>query len=171
MDPAIKQMNVALLRYFQAEERAGGLFVALGAAALALAGWFFVGEHPLRAALWPLGAIGLLQILVGANVYLRTERQLRALVRRLNSDPADFRRHEAGRMTTVQRRFRLLRQLELILIAVGLLLVLRGTDWAPWGPGVGWGLLVQSVVTFAFDHFAERRGAEYLAAIERNLGG
>ncbi|MDX1998039.1 MAG: hypothetical protein SF066_10005 [Thermoanaerobaculia bacterium] len=171
MDPAIKQMNVALLRYFQAEERAAALFIGLGAAAVALAAWFFVGEHPLRPALWPLAGIGLVQLAVGATVYFRTERQVRDLVGRLNSDPAAFRALEAGRMATVQRTFGLLRRLELILIALGLLLVLRGTDWAPWAPGVGWGLLVQSVVTFAFDHFAERRGAEYLAAIEGNLGG
>lgn len=171
MDPAIKQMNVELLRYFHAEERAAALFVGLGAAALALAAWFFVGAHPLRPALWPLAGIGLVQLAVGATVYFRTERQVRDLISRLNSDPAAFRALEAGRMTTVQRTFVLLRWLELILIALGLLLVLFGAEWAPWAHGVGWGLLVQSVVTFACDHFAERRGAEYLAAIERNLGG
>lgn len=171
MDPAIKQMNVSLLRYFHAERRAGALFVLIGAAALALALWFALGEQPLRAARWPLAAIGLGQVLVGATVSLRTEGRIARLLGRLNSDAKAYRAMEAPRMKSVMRSFQVLRWTEIALAALGFALVTFGDRWAPWAAGAGWGLLVQSIVTLALDTFAERRGADYLDAIRRNLGG
>lgn len=172
MDPALKQMNVSLLRYFHAEKRAGGLFVLIGAAALGLAGWLFAsGEHPLRAAFWPLAAIGLLQLIVGAHVYLRTEGQIVQLLGVLNSDPAVYGAAEQLRMEAVMASFAVLRSVEIAVAASGLALLTLGADRAPWCRGAGWGLLVQGVVTFALDFFAERRGADYLAAIRRNMEG
>lgn len=171
MDPAIKQMNVSLLQYFQAEKRASALFVLIGAAALALAWWFYGGEHPLRAALWPVGALGLLQLIVGTNVFRRTEGQITQRLGRLNADPAAYRAAELPRMEAVMRRFVVLRWAEITLAVTGLALVLLAGNLPPWCRGVGWGQMVLSVVSLALDLFAESRGAIYLEAIRRNVAG
>lgn len=170
MDPAIKEMNVALLRYFQGEKRAAAGFLGIGAGALACGVWALGPDHPLTSARWPLGALGVLQIVAGATVYLRTDGQIRELLGRLNREPAAYRAGELARMAAVMKRFMHLRWTETALLAAGLLLATLAAPWAPWCSGVGWGLLVQGTVTLALDAFAERRGAAYVAAIREHLG-
>ncbi len=166
-----------LRAYFLAEQQAGLCAVGLGFVSLAIAWWLFRSVSPFRSMMIPLGVVGLLQVGVGAGLYIKTPAQVRALEAGLSQATAhpeargpEARDKETQRMQRVQANFVLLKFGWIALVAVGLGLVvfMRGR---PGIVGVGLGILLQAVVMLAFDLFAEARGADYLRWLQQGTGG
>lgn len=159
-----------MLVYFAAEKREALLFVGFGMTALLLGlGVLAVRERfsPfLQGVAYPLVAVAMIQVAVGANVYLRTDDQLSALQTQLEQAPDVFKAEESARMRVVNRNFDLYKRLE-----IGLLLI--GVACAAFGAardrgllaGVGTGLVVQGGLMLVLDFFAEARADVYTAAL------
>ncbi|MEO7852938.1 MAG: hypothetical protein ABIR94_11900 [Rubrivivax sp.] len=146
--------------YFAAEKLEALLFIAVGVGAIAWAGWLLRRRSPLRGMAGPLVAVALIQLVVGASVYLRTEGQVDALARQLQEQPAAFQADEGARMKTVINSLERYKQIEIGLLALGMALVVLLRNRAFWF-AFGLGLVLQSGLMLALDFFAEARAREY----------
>jgi len=150
--------------YFSAEKQESLLFVAVGLLAIGIGAWLWMNGHRLKSMAFPLVAIALMQIVVGASVYLRTDAQLSALNVQLQANPAALRAEETSRMQTVMKNFSIYKAIEMVLLVlgVGMIAFLQRSDMAA---GIGVGLILQAAFMLALDIFAEARGADYLSAL------
>jgi hypothetical protein len=152
-------------RYFAAERAGGALLLACALAGAGLSAGMLAQGSPYRPMSWPLLAVGLAQLALGATLVLRTPRQVRRLSERLRSAPAGYRAEESARMRRVQSRFTLYKRIEIGLLAAGLALAsVEGYGQTLYA--VGLGLVLEAGLMLAFDLTAERRGRRYLDAVD-----
>lgn len=156
----VKEMT----QYFAGEKQESLLFIAVALVAIGVAVWLWTQGHRLKFMAVPLVVIALMQLVVGATVYLRTEAQVQQLVTQYQSAPAQFKQDETSRMQTVMKNFKLYKAVEMVLlvIGVGLIALMQRFDVAA---GLGAGLVLQAAFTLALDLFAEARGEDYLGAL------
>jgi hypothetical protein len=156
----INQMN----SYFGAEKQESLIFVAVGLVAIGISVWLWLNGHRLKSMAYPLVVIALMQIVVGASIYLRTETQLSNLSAQLAANPAALKAEETTRMQTVMKNFSMYKAVEMVLliVGVGMIAFLQRHDIAA---GLGVGLVLQAAFTLTLDIFAEARGSDYLSAI------
>lgn len=156
----INQMN----SYFGAEKQESLIFVAVGLVAIGISVWLWMNGHRLKSMAYPLVVIALMQIVVGASIYLRTETQLSNLSAQLAANPAALKAEETTRMQIVMKNFSMYKAVEMVLliVGVGMIAFLQRHDMAA---GIGVGLVLQAAFTLTLDIFAEARGADYLSAI------
>lgn len=150
--------------YFAAEKQESLIFIAVGLLAIGVSIWLWMNGHRLKSMAYPLVAIALMQLVVGASVYLRTDTQLSTLSVQLKADPAALKAEETTRMQTVMKNFSIYKAVEMVLliVGVGMIAFLQRNDMAA---GIGVGLVLQAAFTLTLDIFAEARGADYLSAI------
>lgn len=150
--------------YFSAEKQESLMFMAVGLLAIGLSVWLCINGHRLKSMAWPLVVIALMQVAVGASVYLRTDTQLSTLSAQLVSNPAALQAEETTRMQTVMNNFSIYKAVEMLLliVGVGMIAFLQRHDVAA---GIGVGLVLQAAFTLTLDIFAEARGADYLSAL------
>lgn len=150
--------------YFSAEKQESVIFIAVGLLAVGISVWLWMNGHRLKSMAYPLVAIAVMQIVVGASVCLRTDAQLTTLSAQLNANPAELKVEETNRMQTVMKNFSIYKAVEMVLliIGVGMIAFLQRHDLAA---GIGVGLVLQAAFTLTLDIFAEARGADYLSAI------
>ncbi len=150
--------------YFAAEKQESLIFIAVGLLAIGISVWLWMNGHRLKSMAYPLVVIALLQMAVGASVYLRTDTQLSTLSAQLKANPATLRAEETTRMQTVMKNFSIYKAVEMVLLIVGVgtIAFLQRHDMAA---GLGVGLVLQAAFTLTLDIFAEARGADYLSAI------
>jgi hypothetical protein len=150
--------------YFAAEKQESLIFIAVGLLAIGISVWLWMNGHRLKSMAYPLVVIALMQIAVGASVYLRTDTQLSTLSVQLKADPATMKAEETTRMQTVMKNFSIYKAVEMVLliVGVGMIAFLQRYDMAA---GIGVGLVLQAAFTLTLDIFAEARGADYLSAI------
>jgi hypothetical protein len=143
--------------YFVAEKQESVIFIAVGLLALAISVWLWVNGHRLKSMAYPLVVIGLMQIVVGGTVYLRTDLQVSTLSAQLQLNPSVLKAEETTRMQTVMKNFSIYKGIEMLLliIGVGMIAFLQRHDMAA---GIGVGLVLQAALTLTLDLFAEARG-------------
>lgn len=151
--------------YFVAEKQESMIFIVVGLLAIGLSIWLWMNGHRLKSMAYPLVVIALMQIVVGASVYVRTHSQLSTLSAQLQVNPAAFKAEESTRMETVMKNFSIYKAVEMLLliVGVGMIAFLQRYDMAA---GIGIGLVLQAAFTLALDIFAEARGADYLSAVQ-----
>ena len=151
--------------YFVAEKQESVIFIAIGLLALGISVWLWVNGHRLKSMAYPLVVIGLLQIVVGGTVYLRTDSQVSTLSAQLQLNPSALKAEETIRMQTVMKNFSIYKGIEMLLliIGVGMIAFLQRHDIVA---GIGVGLVLQAAITLALDIFAETRGTDYLSAVQ-----
>ena len=151
--------------YFAGEKFEAAWILLAGLIALVLVAWFWFGSREpfargLAASLLLTAALGLS---VGGTVYLRTDRQVAALVELQRADPARFAAEEGPRIRAVVRSFGLYRIGYAVAVLLALLFVfVIGT---PRMHGVAVGLLVLAALGFTIDFFAEHRAVVYERAL------
>jgi len=155
-----------LTAYFAGEKRESIVFIALGIVAIAAAMTLWRGAGAFRGAAWPLAIVAVIQIVVGASIFFRTDAQVASLTTQLENDRDAFHHDESARMDKVMASFRLYKAIEIALLAAGVLLVVM-TRPPAIAAGVGLGLLLQASVMLAADVVAEHRGAVYVAAMRQ----
>jgi len=155
-----------IVGYFAAEKSESVLFVAAGALAVAASIWLWAGASAHRGMAFPLAAVALIQLAVGASVYLRTDGQVAALAAELERDPAAAAGRELARMERVNANFQIYKYVEIALLAGGIALSFAAGRRELWF-GVACGLIAQASLMLLFDLFAERRAALYVEALRR----
>ena len=150
--------------YFSAEKQESIIFMTVGLVAIAFSIWIWMNDHRLKSMAYPLVIIGLMQLVVGCTVYLRTDLQASTLTTQLQENPESFRRDEISRMQTVMKNFSIYKMIEMLLLITGLAMIAfwQRNDIAA---GIGIGLILQAAITLVLDIFAETRGADYLATL------
>jgi hypothetical protein len=159
-------MHEHLLAYFSAEKQESLLFIIIGVVAFIVS--FVVWKTDYKTMAFPLIAIGIIQLIVGASVYFRTDAQVQSLTAQLQSAPDQFQKDELARMKTVNANFKLYKLIEVLLLAVGIILSYAFSQSMTWY-SIAIGLIAQASIMLLFDLFAEKRAHEYAAALERML--
>jgi hypothetical protein len=151
--------------YFVAEKQESVIFMTVGLLAIGLSVWLWMNGHRLKSMAYPLVVIGLMQMVVGGTVYLRTDSQVSTLIAQLQVNPAAAKAAETTRMQTVMKNFSIYKSIEMLLLIIGLGLIAfaQRHDMAA---GIGVGLVLQAAFTLTLDLFAEARGADYLSAVQ-----
>lgn len=148
------------MTYFDGEKNAGLMLLGLGLVVVTGAAILFPARWELRSFAVTLAVFGLVEVAIGAGLYLKTGPQVDRLVLQLTSEPAAFQATEGPRMAAVQRNFVILESVWLVLIAGSAILAIwqkRSTTIS----GIALGVIVNVTVFFAFDVIAERRGERY----------
>jgi cytochrome b len=158
-------MHDAMTIYFNGEKNAGMVLVAIGIAVIVAATVLVRARPDYRSFAITLGLVALVEVAIGAGLYLKTDPQVAGLRARLDSNAAAFYAEEGARMTRVQRNFVAIEYVEVVLIiAAAVVAVARKHSHTV--TGIALGLLINAAFLLAFDLLAERRGAVYLAVIE-----
>lgn len=156
--------------YFRGEKAESGALLlvtlALLLAGLALAFW--VRQPFTRGIGAVLLAAALIGGVVGATVYLRTDRQVAELTSLYESDRGEFTRVEGGRMDTVVASFRLYRIMYTVAGVIALILV--SLTKHPGLHGLAVGLFLFAAMGFTIDHYAEERARWYAGKVHAQAG-
>jgi len=149
--------------YFAAEKSESLVFVLIGILSIGFFIYAFLkwGDNFYRGFAIPTILIGMIQIVVGSTVYLRTDKQIEQLENLYHQDKGAFAEVEKPRMDTVMKKFSFYKMIEVAFVLLGLLLILFAPDRQFW-LGFGVGMLLQGASMLTADIFAERRGMEYI---------
>ena len=163
-------------QYFIAEKSAGLLFLILGIAAVLTAVVFIIFfKSPIsKGAAWPLIVLGALQVGIGYTIYTRSDKQRIDTVYAYDMNPGKLKTEEFPRMEKAVKSITIFLVLELILLAVGILLIWTNRSFfvnvqpggsAFWA-GIGVVFIIQSLLLSGSDYLAYKRGKEYMAKLE-----
>jgi len=111
----------------------------------------------------PLAVFGLVAIVTGATVGLRTAGQVSEITAGFQSDPAAMVAKELPRMERVNRNWPVYLGAWTAFVVIGL--GLRFGSSADWAHGVGPALILVGALGFLIDGFAERRARPYTEAL------
>jgi hypothetical protein len=155
-----QQPTTEIDAYFTAERRGGFLLVAMAIAGFALAAFLWRTQSAFMAMAWPLVILGVIEVIIGLVIALRTPGQVAALEEGLRRSPAATVSGESRRMSTINRNFRIIKVVEVAVLALGLLLAVLLPSPSAWA-AVGIGLLAEATLLLAFDTFAHHRAEVY----------
>lgn len=155
----------AIIHYF-AEEKITGIFITiLGVLSLLLACIFlFVIKYSFfKGMAIPLLTIGMMQLVAGGFIYLRTPKDIIRVENMVRLDPQKIITQELPRMQKVMDNFIIYRLIEMCLIALGLFLFIRyyNSTQSFW-KGFGLALVIQATILLTADWVAQQRGKEYV---------
>ncbi len=153
--------------YFTAEKNESLIFILFGVLTIGFSVYALVkwGDSFYRGFAIPAILIGIIQIVVGSTVYFRTDQQIIQVETLYQQDQAAFKNTEGPRMNTVMKNFSIYKKVEVAFVVIGLLLILFAASREFW-LGIGVGMLLQGALMLTADIFAERRGKEYIQAIQ-----
>ncbi|MGL5889711.1 MAG: hypothetical protein ACRC3B_07495 [Bacteroidia bacterium] len=154
-------MTESMHNYFREEKTEALFFLVAGLLSLGLSVWaFFINRERFFVGLAiPVLVVGLIQIVVGATVFFRTQQQVAGLEELFATDPAKFASSELERMITVMNNFHIYKWVEIGFVVSGLLLIVFNAQGFWQGTAVG--LLLQGSIMLSLDIVAERRGVSY----------
>ena len=157
-------MDRVVADYFAAERAESVLFIVVGALALGAALYLVIRRRrPFGIGLaWPLVAIGLIQLVVGITVFMRSPGDTVRVQHALQADRGLIVTEEVPRMITVVNNFVLYRWVELALLGLGGVLLLAAKRRSG-ARGAGLGLALQAAFMLVLDALAEQRALQYLA--------
>lgn len=157
-------METQLISYFAAEKQSSLVFMSVGVLVVLASVWIYKNADAWRGMVYPLVVIGMIEFVVGATVYARTDAQVVDLVEQLRESPAEFQAEESRRMETVMASFKLYKIAEVVVLLAGIVLMFAMPGNALWR-AVGAGLIVQCAILLVLDYFAEARAAPYVQAL------
>jgi hypothetical protein len=155
-----------LVAYFIGEKRGAQILVVVAVISLAAAIALVAMRSRYRGMALPLAVIGLGELALGIGLWARTDAQVAALLDQLTRAPADMARAELARMGPVMRNFGIIKIVELVVLAGGV--ILAYTARSDFAFAAGTGCVAQASLLPIFDLFAERR-AEYYVEMLRAL--
>ena len=158
-------MNEALTSYFGGEKNAGLVLAVIGALMLVAAILFLPSKYELRAFAITSGVWGLLELGIGAGLFLKTGGQVAALQTQLAADRTTMIASERPRMEKVQRNFIFLEAAWVASIVIAAVVAWRFKE-SLTPSGIALGSLINASVLLVFDIVAERRGAVWLEALK-----
>lgn len=155
-----------ILKYFRAEKDAGLYLLVIGGFFLLLGVGIWVSRSRIRATAIPLATIAIVELIVGATMYLRTDKQIDTITGLYYSDRAAYQQRETARMESVMSGLRIYKIIEAATIVAGLaMLAAYRKRSAVAAAGVG--LVVQASLLLVFDLIASQRAQTYLEALRQ----
>jgi phosphate/sulfate permease len=151
-----------VVKYFQEEKQGSIIFLIVGLFAI-LGGiyvCFVVKKTFMQGLAIPLIVVGLIQLTVGATIFLRSDQDVLRVQQMLETSPSQIAKEEVPRMQKVTSNFSIYRLIEIVLILLGIILMF-GFGESDFRKGIGLGLFIQASLMLVLDFFAERRGLHY----------
>jgi hypothetical protein len=150
-------------KYFNAEKSESLLFMAFGLFFILFSIYCFA---VLKNNFWygltiPLLIFSVIQIVIGSTIYYRSPIDRQRVENMLTNEPQKIQLEEIPRMKIVLKNFIYYRYFEIVMIAIGIVLLYSFPDYTFW-KGLGMGLFVQCLLLLLLDFFAEKRGLTYL---------
>jgi membrane-bound ClpP family serine protease len=158
-------------KYFIAEKLESLVFLIIGIIAVlaAIAFYFFIRSAFFKGAALPLLLIGIIQLVVGYTVYMRSDSDRSRNVYAYDMNPGELRSAEIPRMEKVNKNFVVYRWIEIALFAAGVILILvhgRNPEGRGFWYGFGMALAIQSFLMLSADYFAEKRALNYTRGLK-----
>ncbi len=163
----VEVMRGDMTAYFAGEATEAWAFGGLGLASIG-SGLALVtrGTDVARGGSVPLFAVGLIQLVLGVGLWIRTPPQVAALDAQLGATPALFAEAERTRMARVMRGFAVYKAVEVGLFFGGLGLAgVGGVAKSDFALGAGFSLAAEALAMLILDFFAEARGHAYESAL------
>lgn len=160
-----------VVNYFNGEKWESYLFLLMGILTIAVSLYLL---FVLKTSFWkgvaiPFILVGMLELVVGYTIVNRSPKDILRVENFIKNEPQKVRTEEIPRMEKVMQNFKAFRWVEIILIAIGILLMystIQDTFWR----GLGLGLFIQAGIVLGLDFFAERRGHTYLEFLNDFVG-
>ncbi len=156
--------------YFTGERNESLVFLVIGLVAMACSFWFWLGINTkfYNGLGWPLFFIAIVQLMVGTMIFLRSPYDEKKVTDFYANSPKSIKNIEIPRMEKVMKSFVIYRYVEITLILIGLSLFLYTNPEGFWR-GIALGIVIQAGLMLIADHFAEKRGKEYLQYIKESV--
>ena len=111
---------------------------------------------------YPLIGVGIFQLATGGFMYFKSDKKSKDLEKELDTSPASFREQELSRMENIAYWNKMLRYADYAMIGGGLWAYYAGqVNDKNYMKGLGTGLIIQGLVSFALDYFANKRADGY----------
>lgn len=112
---------------------------------------------------YPMMVLSALLVAICIAIILRTPRDLERVNGYVEKGSEKIESSEIPRMKKVISGFQTIKIVELVLIAIGILLITFFFKGSEMWKGIGIGLTIQGLVLYLFDHVAEMRAGKYLS--------
>ena len=151
--------------YFTEEKIESLFFIIIGitSVCLALIFWFIIKYSFYNGLAFPFLLVGLIQIIVGTTVYIRSPKDIIKVEQFIRNEPQKIQTEELPRMEVVMKSFTFYKWIEIILMLTGIILfILFYNSSQTFWKGLGLGLIIQAVLMLTLDIVAEKRGRIYI---------
>lgn len=151
--------------YFTEEKIESLFFIVIGSVAIILAIVFLgiIKYSFFKGMAYPLLLIGLIQVIVGSNIYMRTPQDIERVEKIIRNQTQYLQTTEILRVKNVLQNFTIYKWIEITLIILGVILILIFyKSQQPFWKGLGLGLLIQTCIILSLDIIAEHRADIYL---------
>lgn len=166
-----KKIQYYLQSYFKGEKQQSLFFTLGGILAITLGA---LGYFYFQTAIWlgtaiPFISIGLIQLVVGASVYFRTNGQVKKLLLQSEQETPSFFKEEIARMEKVLTNFSKYKTVLILFFCLGFLFLMLGAfgGWGKFTSGSGAALLWQSGTIYLMDSLAEYRAEFYIQKLKK----
>jgi hypothetical protein len=154
--------------YFTEEKIESLFFIIVGITSilLSLIFWFIIKYSFYNGLAFPFLLIGLIQLIVGTTVYIRSPKDIIKVENIVKYEPQKIQTEELPRMEIVMKYFTIYKWIEIALILTGIVLfILFYNSPQTFWKGLGLGLLIQASLMLSLDFVAEKRGKTYIQNI------
>ncbi|MBK9931653.1 MAG: hypothetical protein IPP04_17515 [Saprospiraceae bacterium] len=150
-----------IIKYFAGEKLQCTIGILLGLAGIGLSIYFIYQSKPvLKGIAFAFIPLSFLLLAICIGIVVRTPKDIQRVSSYYESKPSKMQTEELPRMEKVMKTFPVIKTIEIGFIVVGIFLLLffRGNGIIT---GVGTGLILQGIMLYGFDHFAQSRGKIY----------
>lgn len=150
-----------ILKYFSGEKLQCSIGIIIGLLGLALSIYFiYLNKVDLKGIAFAFIPLSILLLAICIGIVIRTPKDIKRVSTYYESAPNKMQTEELPRMKKVMKTFPVIKRVEIGFIIVGILLSL--VFWRnDLIRGIGIGLIIQGIILYGFDHFAESRGKVY----------
>jgi polyferredoxin len=158
---------IQIQKYFNAEKSESLLFMAFGLFFMLFSIYCYaiLKDNFWKGLAIPLLFFSVIQMVIGSTIYYRSPKDKLKVENMLNNEPQKIQSEEIPRMKIVLKNFIYYRYFEIVMIAIGIVLLNYFPDYTFW-KGLGIGLFVQCLLLLLLDFFAEKRGLTYLKYLQ-----
>lgn len=150
-----------IVKYFSGERLQCSIGLLIGLIGLALSIYFiYLDKSFFKGIAYAFIPLSILLLSICIGIVIRTPKDINRVSTYFESDPNKIHTEEIPRMEKVMKTFPIVKKVEIGLIIIGILLLI--IFWKNDLPkGIGLGLIIQGIMLYGFDHFAESRAKIY----------
>lgn len=150
-----------ILKYFSGEKLQCSIGIFLALTSLAISIYFIYLDKPFfKGIAYVFIPLSLLLLSICVGVVIRTPKDIKRVSTYYENDQSSIQTEEIPRMEKVMNTFSTIKKVEIAFFILGIILLL-----VFWNneliKGIGTGLIVQGLMLYLFDHFAQSRGHIY----------
>ncbi|MFN3999422.1 DUF6992 family protein [Algoriphagus sp.] len=150
-----------IIKYFSGEKLQCSIGILIGLMGLGLSVYFiYLNKVVFKGVAFAFIPLSILLLVICVGIVIRTPKDVKRVGTYYEIEPSKMQTEELPRMEKVMKIFPVAKMVEIGFIIVGIFLVLvfMKNDLLK---GIGIGLIIQGVMLFGFDHFAESRAKIY----------